>query len=52
MNELCGWLIVRFDKELMIEEVWTKVLDGPDNGKKFFFPTWNNYVLTSSACRK
>ena len=38
MNELCGWLIVRFDEELMIEEVWTKIFDGSDNGKKFFFP--------------
>ena len=38
MIELCGGLIVRFDKELMVKEVWTKVLNGPDNGKKFFFP--------------
>ena len=38
MNELCGWLIVRFEEELMIKEIWTKVLDGPDNGKKLFFP--------------
>ena len=36
--ELCGWLVVRFDEELMIEEVWTKVFDGSDNGKKLFFP--------------
>ena len=38
MNELCGWLIVRFNEELTIKEVWTKVLNSPDNGKKLFFP--------------
>ena len=37
MNELCGWLIVRFEKELMVEEICTKVLNSPDNGKKLFF---------------
>ena len=38
MNELCGRLIIRFDKELIVEKIWTKVFNGLNNGKKLFFP--------------